>query len=98
MRVVLAFLVMGWVINLIFAMASHEPVSIGVALLYLAACAYGVFLPGLMAAIVAWMVIGIGFEAVFIFAFKTYAPAISLVAVLFWSGLAIFAGNLFRRE
>jgi hypothetical protein len=98
MRIVLAFLVMGWVVNLIFALASHEPFTIGVAVLYLAACAYGVFVRGVLAGFVGWVAIGVGLEALFLFAAHTHVPAVTLLSVLFFSALAIFAGNLFRNE
>jgi len=98
MRIVLAFLVMGWVVNLIFALVSREPFSIGVGVLYLAACAYGLFVRGPLAGLICWVAIGIGLEALFRFAAHTDVPAITLFGVLFWSGLAILAGNLFVRE
>jgi hypothetical protein len=97
-RIILAFLVMGWVVNLIFALASHEPFSIGVAFVYLAACAYGVFFRGLLAGFICWIAIGLGLEGLFRIGTHTHVPAITLFGVLFWSGIAILAGNVFTRE
>ena len=39
MRILLAFLVMGWVVNLIFALAAHDPLGITFGVIYLGACA-----------------------------------------------------------
>lgn len=98
MRVVLALLVMGWVINLIFALSKGDAWSIGFAVLYLLACVYGLFLRGLAQGIVAWMAIGIGLEVLFVVEFHQHVPALMLGAALFFSAIAIFAGNMFRAE
>ena len=98
MRVVLAFLVMGWMVNLIFALASHDALAIAVAIIYLGACAYGVFVRGVLAGLICWIGIGIGVEVLAMLIAHAYVPAVTLLIVLFWSALAIFAGNLFSRE
>jgi hypothetical protein len=48
--------------------------------------------------IVAWVVIGIGLEILFLAASRQHVPALVLFPVLFWSALAILAGNLFRSD
>ena len=98
MRVILALMVMWWIVNLIVSMAEHDTVGIGAGVLYLAAVAFGVFVQGAAAGLLAWIAIGIGVEAVFYLAFHTHVPGFTLAAVLFWSALAILAGNLFRSE
>jgi hypothetical protein len=98
MRVILAFLVMGWVGGLVYAMASGETASIMFYVLYLLACVYGVFLRGLALGMVACVFIGIGLEALFLVGSSGHVPPLVLLPVLFWSALAIFAGDLFRAE
>jgi len=98
MRIVLAFVVMGWVVNLVIALASRDASAIGFCLFYLVACVYGLFLRGLALGIVAWVVIGIGLEILFLAASHQHVPALVLLPVLFWSALAILAGNLFRSD
>ena len=98
MRVILALLVMGWVINLILALSSRDPWAIGFSVLYLSACGYGLFLRGLAQGVFAWLAIGIGLEALFIMEFHQHVPGLTLLSALFFSALAIFAGNKFRAE
>jgi hypothetical protein len=98
MRIVLAMLVMWWVVNVIFAMATHDGFGIGFNILYLTACVYGLFLRGPVLGLVAWIAIGVGLEGLFILGSRSHAPVMILLPVLFWSALAILAGNLFRAE
>ena len=98
MRIVLAILVMWWVVNLIVAMASRDPLSIGFGVLYLSACVYGLFARGVVLGLIAWIVIAIGLEALFLSTLHQHVPGLILGSVLFWSGLALIAGNLFRRD
>jgi hypothetical protein len=98
MRIVLAVLVMWWVVNLIFAMATRDPLGIGLGVLYLSACAYGLFVRGIVLGLIAWIAIAIGLEALFFMTLHQHVPGLLLGGVLFWSGLALLAGNLFRRE
>lgn len=98
MRIILAILVMWWVVNLIMAMASGDGLNIAIGVLYLAAVGYGLFVRGLFAGLIAWIAIGLGLEGLFVFLYHMHVPALALLGVLFWSGLAITAGNLFRSE
>ena len=98
MRIVLAFLVMWWVFNLILALVDRDSLGIGLGVLYLSACVYGLFVRGLLPGLICWIVIGVGLETLFLLGAHSSVPAITLIAVLFWSGLAILAGNLFRSE
>jgi hypothetical protein len=98
MRIVLAFLVLGWLVNLIFALATHDPASVIFSVLYLGACIYGLFARGILLGLIGWVSIGIGLEALFLLGSHTNVPALTLLLVLFWSGLAILAGNLFRSD
>jgi hypothetical protein len=97
-RIVLAVLVMWWVVNLIMALSSSDVLQVGFGVLYLAAVVYGLFLRGLLAGVIGWLAIGIGIELVFLYAYHVHVPALPLLIALFWSGLAILAGNLFRSE
>jgi len=98
MRIVLAFLVLGWVVNLIFGLATRDSASITFSVVYLMACIYGLFARGMLLGLAGWVTIGIGVETLFLVGSHTYVPALPLLVVLFWSGLAIFAGNLFRSD
>jgi len=98
MRIVLAILVMWWVFNLIFALVTHDPVGIGLGVLYLTACVYGLFARGIVLGLIAWIAIAIGLETLFLKTQHQHVPFLLLAGVLFWSGLALLAGNLFRRE
>lgn len=98
MKVVLAILVMWWVVNLIFAMATRDSGGIGLGVLYLSACAYGLFARGIVLGLIAWIAIAIGLESLFLVTMHQHVPGLLLGGVLFWSGLALLAGNLFRRE
>lgn len=98
MRIVLAVLVMWWVFNLIFAMVNRDALGIGLGVLYLSACVYGLFARGFLLGLIAWIVIAIGLEALFLKSMHQHVPFLVLAGVLFWSGLALLAGNLFRRE
>lgn len=98
MRVLLAFLVMWWIVNLIMAMADRNALAIFFGILYLAACAYGLLARGWFLGLFGWIAIGIGIEAFVYLGSHQHVPATTLLVVLFWCGLAIFAGNRFRSE
>jgi hypothetical protein len=98
MRIILAILVMWWVVNLTVALSNGDAIQIGIGVLYLAACVYGLFLRGWLAGVIGWIAIGAGIELVFLTLYHMHVPALALASVLFWSGLAILAGNLFRSD
>jgi hypothetical protein len=93
MRTIFAFLVAGWVANLVFALISKDYASIALAVLNLGACGFGVVARGMISGTVGWLSIWIGGNLVIARVFHLPVSegfvAISMVTIAF----AVFVGN-----